>query len=203
MEKVFIVGINGSPHKDGITASMLNKFLRSAEKYGGETKLIHLIDYKIAPCLGCYSKDPKLCKYPCVQKDDMQKIYPQLIKADAIVFGTPVYWFNMSGLMKNFIDRLTCLATSGYLLEGKVGIFLAVSKENEGGRVNAALSMASAMNHQGLLIPPYGILFYPGKEKIVKKEKVTWDNWVSEDIPKIAKNIIKLCEFLKESKFKW
>ncbi|MEM2174451.1 MAG: flavodoxin family protein [Candidatus Micrarchaeia archaeon] len=61
--------------------------------------MIHLIDYKINPCLGCYSKSPKLCRYPCVQKDDMQKIYPLLIKADAIVFGTPVYWFNMSGLL--------------------------------------------------------------------------------------------------------
>ncbi len=203
MTKIFVVGINGSPHKEGTTALMLNKFLRKIKKYNGQTKLIHLIDHKINPCLGCYSKSPKLCKYPCIQKDDMQKIYPLLEQADAIVFGTPVYWFNTSGLMKNFIDRLTCMATGGYLLEGKVGVFFAVSREDEGGRVNAVLSMASALNHLGLLIPPYGLLFYPGREGVVKKGRVIWDDWVLKDASKIAGNIIKLCKFLRREKFKW
>lgn len=203
MDKVFVVGINGSPHKNGTTAAMLKKFLTGVRRHGGQTKLIHLIDNEIRPCLGCYSTNPRLCKYPCVQKDDMQKIYPLLIKADAIVFGTPVYWFNMSGLMKNFIDRLTCLAAGGYLLEGKVGAFFAASKEDEGGKVNAAITMASALNHLGLMLPPYGILFYPGKEEIVKKGKIIWDNWVLEDASKIGGNIIQLCRFLKKAKFKW
>jgi multimeric flavodoxin WrbA len=203
MDKILVVGINGSPHKNGTTSVMLKKFLSAVEKHGGKTKLINLIDYDIKPCLGCYSTNPKSCKYPCVQKDDAQKLHPLLIKADAIVFGTPIYWFNMSGLMKNFIDRLCCLAAGGYLLEGKVGIFFAVSKENEGGRVNATLSMASALNHLGLLIPPYSTLFYPGKEEIVRNGKVVWSDWVSEDTLKIGKNIIQLCKFLKKSKFKW
>jgi multimeric flavodoxin WrbA len=203
MKKIFVVGIDGSPHKDGTTAMMLKKFLAGVERHGGATKLVHLTDNKINPCLGCYSKDPELCKFPCVQKDDMQKIYPLLLKADAIVFGTPVYWFNMSGPMKTFIDRLTCCAAGGYLLEGKVGVFFAVSKEDEGGKVTATVSMASAMNHLGLMIPPYGLLFYPGKEEIVKKGKVIWDNWVQEDASKIAGNIVQLCKFLQNAKFKW
>lgn len=74
-------------------------------------KLIDLVENKIGTCFGCYSKNQKLCKYPCVKKDDMEKIYPLLERADAIVFGIPVYWFNISGLMKNFIDRLTCMTT--------------------------------------------------------------------------------------------
>lgn len=203
MNKILVIGINGSPHRDGTTSIMLKKFLEAVNRHGGETELIHLIDKKISPCLGCYSKNPKLCRYPCIQKDDMQKIYPKLIKADAIVFGTPVYWFNMSGLMKNFIDRLTCLAPGGYLLEGKVGVFLAVSKEDEGGKATAAQSMATALNHLGLFIPPYGIMFYPGKEKIVKKGSIVWDNWVLEDSSKIGRNIIQLCKFLRKMKFKW
>jgi multimeric flavodoxin WrbA len=133
----------------------------------------------------------------------MQKVYPLLLKADAIVFATPVYWFNMSGQMKTFIDRLCCMAAGGYRLEGKIGVFYAVSKENEGGKMSAALAMASAMNHLGLMIPPYGTLVYPGKEKIVKNGKTVWDDWIFEDAPKIAKNIVSLCKFLKKSKFKW
>lgn len=203
MSKIFVIGINGSPHKDGTTSFMLKKFLRSVKRHEGKTELIHLIDKNIRPCLGCYSKNPKLCRYPCVQKDDMQTIYPKLIKADAIVFGTPVYWFNMSGPMKNFIDRLTCLAPGGYLLEGKVGVFFAVSKEDEGGKLTAAQSMATALNHLGLLIPPYGIMFYPGREKIVKKGGALWEDWFSGVASKIGRNIIQLCKFLRKMKFKW
>jgi len=203
MKKILVIGINGSPRRKGTTSLLINKFLKEVEKNGGETELINLIDKRIRPCLGCYSENPDICHYPCRQKDDMEKICSLLIKADVIVFGTPVYWFNMSGLMKNFIDRLTCLAASGYLLEGKVGVFFSASKENEGGKLNASLSMASALNHLGLFIPPYGILFYPGKEKIVRKGKVVWDDWVLKDSSKIAKNIISLSKFLRKSKFIW
>ncbi|MFH1682239.1 MAG: flavodoxin family protein [Candidatus Woesearchaeota archaeon] len=200
---ISVVAINGSPHKKGITSSLLTKFLSAAEKSGAKTALIHLADHQINPCNGCYSCSAESCKFPCVQKDGMQEIYPLLEQADVIVFGTPVYWFNMSGLMKNFMDRLCCLAAHGYILEGKVGLFIAASKENEGGRMNASLSMASAMNHLGLFIPPYGIMFYPGKEKVVKKGKVIWDDWVMQDLPKIAKNLVPLCKFLRKSKFEW
>jgi len=109
----------------------------------------------------------------------------------------------MSGLMKNFIDRLTNLATRGYKLEGKVGVFIASSKEDEGGKVIASMSMALALNHLGLLIPPYSILFYPGKEEIVLKNKVVWVDWELKDSKLIGKNIVRLCEILRKTKFKW
>lgn len=203
MEKVSVVGINGSPRKNGTTSLVLKKFLNYLEKYGAETHLINLIDYKINICFGCYSNDPKICKYSCWQKDDMPKIYPYLIKSDALIFATPVYWFGPTGLMKNFIDRLTVFGNQTYFLEGKVGIFMSVSKEDEGGKLNAALSMASALNHMGLFIPPYGIYFYPGKEKVVQKNKNVNFNWAIKEMPAMAKNLIKFCKLLKNEKFEW
>ena len=203
MKKVFVLGINGSPHKDGTTAPLVKNFLSSAKKYGAETELVNLVEQKINPCLGCYSKSPSLCKFPCVQKDDMQKLFPLLKKADAIVFASPIYWFNMSGLMKNFMDRCCSLAAHGYELEGKVGVYIAASKENEGGRMTAAMAMASTMNHLGLMVPPYCMMFYPGKEKVVKKGKVVWDDWISGEMPRVAKSIIPLCNFLRKSKLEW
>jgi len=203
MAKIKIIAINGSPRKNGKTAELLKKFLSLFKRRGAQTTLINLSDYDINHCLGCYSKSPNACMFPCVQKDDMQKIYPLLLDADVIILGSPIYWFNMSGLLKNFIDRLTCLAASGYLLENKIGLALAVSSENEGGRVSASLSMASVLNHLGLLIPPYGILYFPGREKVNKKGKVIWDNWLVNEMPKISHNLIKLSQFLKKSKFQW
>lgn len=202
-DKILVVGINGSPHKKGTTVSVLNKFLRFAKKHGAEIQLINLVDYNIKHCLGCYSVDPKLCKYPCMQKDDFRKIAPLLLKADVLAFATPIYWFNMSGIMKDLIDRLCCMAAGGYLLDGKIGVFFACSKENEGGRATASLTMASALNHLGLFIPPYGILFYPGREEVVRNGKTIWYDWLSEDSEKIAKNVVELSKFLRKKKFNW
>jgi len=203
MKKVFVLGINGSPFNDGKCSFYLKKFLKNSERYGAETEILNLRDKKILPCLGCYSKNPKNCTYPCWQKDDMLSLYPLIEKADALILGTPVYWFNVSGLMKNFIDRLTCMDVNGNLLEGKVGVFISVSKENEGGRLNASLALASSLSHFGLLIPPYGILFYPGQEKIKNKKKIVWKDWFEEELNLISKNLIKLCQFLKKENFSW
>jgi len=201
--KVLIVGINGSPHKNGTTIMALNRVLESSKRQGADVKLINLVDKNIKPCRGCYSEDPRICKYPCNIKDDMQEILELLVKSDGIVFATPVYWFNMSGLMKNFMDRLTSLATRGYKLEGKVGVFIAASKEDEGGKTLASIIMASTMNHLGLLIPPYSIMFYPGKEKTVENGKNVWIDWELKDSKLIGKNIVKLCMLLRNSKLKW
>ncbi len=54
-KEIVIVGVNGSPRKDGYTVKYLKKALKGAEKEGGKTILIHLIEKNIKPCLGCYS----------------------------------------------------------------------------------------------------------------------------------------------------
>jgi multimeric flavodoxin WrbA len=194
MQEVLIVGINGSPHKNGTTAKLLKKVLSSAEKYGAKTILIDIADKNIKQCLGCYSIKHDSCKYPCKQKDDMQEIYKILFKSDAIIFASPVYWFNVSGLMKNFIDRLSCLECSGFMLEGKIGGFIADSKENEGGNIVPPMLMASVLNHMGLIIPPYAMIYYPAFEE-------GW-NWSVKDLDLLAKNIIRLSKSLKQSKIK-
>ncbi len=152
MAKTLIVGINGSPRKNGRTAGLLKKILQTAKNSGGETKLLHLVDYEIKPCLGCYSTDFKKCIYPCRIKDGMQKIYPLLEKADALVLGSPVYWFNMSGLMKNFIDRLCCAENNGFLYQGKIAA-LAVSKE-DGGEMMAEEHPAAGGHEIAAVVEP-------------------------------------------------
>ena len=118
-KKIFVLGINGSPRKNGNTVRFLKRILDSAEKSGARIKLIHLSDETIKPCLGCYSASEKECKYPCVQKDDMGNIYKLLLRADSIVLGSPSYWYNVSGLMKNFVDRLCSLENNGFLQIGR------------------------------------------------------------------------------------
>jgi len=70
-----------------------------------ETELIFLGDYNIADCTGCEG-----CKdtYQCVIDDGMQKIYPRLLEADAIILGSPTYFYNVTADVKAFIDRCYC-----------------------------------------------------------------------------------------------
>jgi len=187
--KPFILFINGSPRKNGRTIEYLKKVMKGAKKEGGKVKLIHLIDFKILPCLGCYSNSPKSCTFPCKQKDDMEKIYPILLKANGIVLGSPSYWFSVSGLVKNFIDRLTCLENNGYLLEEK--IFASISSAQESGGDEVSHYLISAFNEMGCIIPPFATPFF--NEKGI-------GTWQKKELEILGRNIVRMAKVVKMAK---
>lgn len=100
-----VLGIVGSYRKSGNTDILVEKVLEGVQNHGIKTNCIFLPDYNIKDCIGCEG-----CKktYQCVMKDDMQKIYPLIEKADALVIGSPTYFYNVTGIMKNFLNRLYC-----------------------------------------------------------------------------------------------
>ncbi|MCI2068558.1 MAG: flavodoxin family protein [Bacilli bacterium] len=75
---------------------------RGAKEQGNEVIFISLKDKKLSFCHGCLA-----CQKTkhCVIKDDMGEILPIIAKADAIVFATPIYYYEMSGQLKTFLDR--------------------------------------------------------------------------------------------------
>jgi multimeric flavodoxin WrbA len=97
-----ILGVIGSPRKNGNTHILVSRILAGAEKMGATTETLFLNDLNIRECDGCH-----ICwkgKH-CSKKDDMHQVYPKIIKSDVIIFGTPVYWYGPTALMKCFIDR--------------------------------------------------------------------------------------------------
>ncbi len=108
--KCVVMAVNGSPRKEkSSTYHILNPLLEGMRAAGATTEVVHLGHLKIKRCLGCF-----LCwvKTPgkCVQQDDMADVLERFVQADLLVFGTPLYHFNVSGLMKNFIDRTLPMA---------------------------------------------------------------------------------------------
>lgn len=105
-----ILVINGSPRAErGATYGVLEYFLKGAMEAGAKTEIIHLAKHKIKHCTGCFScwsKTPG----ECIHDDDVGKIYPKL-DVDLLVLATPVYVDGMTGLMKNFLDRLIPLSS--------------------------------------------------------------------------------------------
>ncbi|MCL2766072.1 MAG: flavodoxin family protein [Peptococcaceae bacterium] len=100
-----ILVINSSPRANGNTEILCDAFIEGAQESGHQANKINLRELKIGVCLGCYKCFAKKGE-PCVQKDDMDKIYTSLNEADTVVFASPVYWWQFNAQMKTVIDRL-------------------------------------------------------------------------------------------------
>lgn len=104
-----IVILNGSPRLNGNTKGLIEAFTEGAKSKGHEVICFDLQTMDIHGCLGCFGggKDKKS---PCVQKDDMQKIYPEYAAADVVVLASPMYYWGFSGQLKCAFDRLFAVA---------------------------------------------------------------------------------------------
>ena len=87
-----ILVLNGSPRPSGNTAALIEAFTEGAQSAGHTVVRFDLCRMKIGGCLGCCrgGKDPEA---PCVQKDDMLKIYPEYRSADIVIFASPMYYW--------------------------------------------------------------------------------------------------------------
>jgi multimeric flavodoxin WrbA len=88
--------------------------------------------------------------------DGIRPAHHAILRTEAIVFGTPVRWFNVSALMKELIDGLP--EGPEYPCEGKTAFFVAVCDED--GCQQAINQMFAPLNHMGFSIPPYACYFY-------------------------------------------
>ena len=95
-----VLGICGSARKKGNTATLLREVLDAT---GMENELVFLSDLTIGFCTGCLSCVKN--KGVCIKDDDMKGLLEKMIEAQAIVLGSPNYYYDVSGLMKNMIDR--------------------------------------------------------------------------------------------------
>ena len=104
-----IMILNGSPRKNGNTTELIKEFTKGAKEAGNEVTELFLNEMNIHGCLGCFGGGKKTDS-PCVQKDDMQKIYPIYKQADIVVLASPLYYWTVSGQIKVAFDRLFAVA---------------------------------------------------------------------------------------------
>lgn len=99
-----VIGINASPRRKANTQTLVEAVLEGAAEKGAETRMVHLRELNINGCLGCEGCKKQLGK--CVQKDDLTALLQEMATFDAIVMGTPVYWFQVAAQFKMLVDRL-------------------------------------------------------------------------------------------------
>lgn len=119
-----ILGLSFSPRRQGNTEILLGEALGGAKEEGAETELYSVAGKDIRPCDGCGT-----CRKDgvCHIKDDMQELYTKMLEADGIIYGTPVYFYNMTGIGKTVIDRTIAFQPHGRNLSNKVGGIIAVA----------------------------------------------------------------------------
>jgi len=129
-----VIAINGSPNVNGNTAQALNVLLGEVQKKGIETELVTIGSKTIHGCIGCAkcieAQNGKCITYP---NDVVNELLPELIAADAIVFGSPTYFAGINGTMKSFLDRVFFVSfANGGLFRLKYGAAVVVLRRGGG-----------------------------------------------------------------------
>ena len=102
-----VIAVNGSPRKGWSTDRLLQAALEGAAAGGAETRMVYLYDLKFTGCKSCM-----VCKLKggkslgrCVIKDDLKPVLDEAHTADAVILGSPIYWHEVSGMMRCFFER--------------------------------------------------------------------------------------------------
>ena len=99
-----ILILQGSPRANGNTAWMAEEYRKAAEAAGHKVTLVNVARKKIAGCLACEYCHGK-GNGECIQKDDMQELYPLLAEAEVLVLAAPIYYFTLSAQIQLAIQR--------------------------------------------------------------------------------------------------
>ncbi len=107
-----ILGIVGSYRKNGVVDTLVTEALGAAERCGAITRKIYLVDARIGFCTNCRSCTQKPGVEPgeCVLSDEMQAILDEWKSCDALIIGAPVNFFNVTAVMRRFMERLICFS---------------------------------------------------------------------------------------------
>ncbi len=106
MSKILI--LQASPRANGNTAWMAEVYKTAAEAAGHEVTLVNVSKKKIAGCLACEYCHGK-GNGACIQKDDMQELYPLMNEAEVLVLAAPIYYFTLCAQIQAPIQRMYCV----------------------------------------------------------------------------------------------
>jgi multimeric flavodoxin WrbA len=191
-----VIGINGSARKDGNTSMLIRKVFDELEAEGIETRLVNLGPQSVNGCLACMkcfeNKDGH-----CVQdKDALNEWVDDMAAADGIILGTPVYFANISGQIKCFLDRAWMVARANdNLFKRKVGA--AVVAARRAGAVTAfhALNTYFGISEMIIAGSTYWNMGY-GREK----GECLKDDEALQNMSNLGKNMAWLIKSMAASK---
>jgi len=208
---VLIISASAHPHHivSGFIAPNIIERLRethSSIRY----EWIDLSKHKIDHNWACYSLQDEFCRFPCNNMDDdMQKIYPKLVRARSLMIVTAINWESMNSHLKVFLDRLTNLQDVGLVMErvdwaGRpVGIFI---NGHEDGAYKVAWDVFLVLQNLGYILPPFGIWY--NLSNLKENTKVDLENLRSNSLAisrlnKVVDNVVHFMQLRVDKQLGW
>ena len=102
-----IVVLTGSPRQQGTTSLLADNFVEGAQRCGHTVVRFDAAFREVHPCRGCNTCQRGV--QSCVIQDDMQTLYPDLVRADLVVLVSPLYYHSMSSQLRMVIDRFRAI----------------------------------------------------------------------------------------------
>ncbi|RKD89736.1 flavodoxin family protein [Mangrovibacterium diazotrophicum] len=130
-----ILGINGSPRRNGNTKILLETAFKPLEEAGFQTEIFQLGGKPVHGCTAC-GKCRKIKDKRChIKNDTLNECIAKMLEADAVILGSPVYFADVTTEMKALIDVAGYVTRgNGHLLKRKVGA--AVISVRRGGQLH-------------------------------------------------------------------
>lgn len=125
-----VLVINGSTRENGNTDAILNSFIKGLSAVGLNMRYAVLRELNIHNCIGCCQCQREKT---CHSQDDMTDLREAILKSHVLVFASPIYWCEVTGLMKTFIDRLYFFhhEENKHLITGKKALIITTLGEKD------------------------------------------------------------------------
>jgi multimeric flavodoxin WrbA len=155
-----VVILSGTPKNEGLCCSCVDAALAGAEKSGANCEVVKLCDYELIRCAMCGDgwgtcREEHVCAYG---GDGFEEIRGNIADADALILATPVYWGDMTEVMKAFFDRFRrCEALKGQkgAIAGKPVLLIASPGGSGNGMISCLEQMERLCRHLGARIYDY------------------------------------------------
>ncbi|HHT46350.1 MAG TPA: flavodoxin family protein [Firmicutes bacterium] len=190
---MYIIGLNGSPHRQGNTAYLLEVALKAAAELGARTEMIfvqEIMEKQERPyCIGC--ENP--CRGRCYEGTEYEKILEKLSAADGLLVGSPVYFGSVSGQLKSFWDKTRRLRGEKKLLN-TVGGVLTVGAAPYGGQETTLRAVHDMMFIQGMIVVGGSHEESPGHHGVCARQPAEKDAYAQKRAVLIGKRVAQVCQ---------
>lgn len=192
--KLLIIGLNGSPNKNGNTRFLLDVVLEKARELGADTEILEVQDLLSSArhnfCTACSTP----CSGICYKGTKLEEAYEKMRSADGIVFGSPVYFGSVTGQLKAFFDKTRKLRTEKAFYN-KVGAGITTGASKYGGQETAMKAIHDIMLVEGMIIVGDGFIDDDcGHHGVCSQKPSNTDEFAIKRAEILGKRLFEVCQ---------
>ena len=149
---MYAIAVNGSPRKGGNTEILLQEVLGELDQAGWDTELVKIGGTAIRGCIACHKCFENKDNECSMKKDKFNEIFAKMLKAEAMILGSPTYFAAVSADLKALLERAGFVAyANDHAFAGKIGA--AVVAVRRGGATHVFDSINHMFQMSRMIVP--------------------------------------------------